>query len=90
MKIERGAYVIATKYSDGSFMDQWAIGFYDQEQVNRHFVLNADGQQFRASGFRKVKKITKEEGDFLKDNIPSFPSRKQNIWTLLRDFRNKS
>jgi hypothetical protein len=62
---EKGDYVLATKYSDGDPHDPWCIGFYDCFERERHFVVDLDGRTFRARGFRRAKKISKERGDWI-------------------------
>lgn len=68
-ELQKGDYVLATKYSDGDPGDQWAIGFYDGVYDNgferRHLVVDNDGQQFRRNGFRRVEKISDARGRFI-------------------------
>lgn len=63
-------YVIATKYSDGDPNDQWCVGFLSQMLGDRYIVVDNNGIPFRASGFRKIKEITREQGDLLLKTIP--------------------
>ncbi len=72
--LQKGDYVLATKYADGDPLDQWCIGFYDQAvEVTggsiRHLVVDSDGAQFRHNGFRRVKKIRGDVGEALLNNI---------------------
>lgn len=68
---EPGDYVLATKYFDGDTGDQYVIGFYEcalDYDPPRHKIVDNDGKQFRANGFRRVEKITEAEGRWMIDN----------------------
>lgn len=83
--ISKGDYVVATKWSDGHWDDQWCVGFYDGELEGgvgskRHLVVDNEGVQFRCGGFRRVKKITRDQGSYILGNVGSFKS----VWILLR------
>ena len=71
-KLEKGDYVLATKYYDGDPGDDWAIGFYDGVLPipggERHLVVDNDGRQFRGNGFRRVEKISHARGAFIIDH----------------------
>jgi hypothetical protein len=59
-------YVLATKYSDGDPRDHFCVGFIESYLPNgRYIVVDNYGESYRASGFRRAEKITKEEGDAL-------------------------
>ena len=62
---DKGDYVLATKFNDGDPGDNWAVGFYDREENGRHFVTDNNGNQIRASGYRRVGRITTEYGNWL-------------------------
>jgi len=65
-----GDYVLATKYSDGDPGDHWCVGFYDGLKYgDRHFVIDNDGKQFRANGFRRVENISDAEGRWLIEHM---------------------
>lgn len=68
-ELKTGDYVLATKYEDADPQDHWAVGFYDRvlpyKTGDRHLVVDGDGDQFRANGFRHVVKIGTMEGAFL-------------------------
>lgn len=72
-----GTYVLATKYDDGDPGDHYAVGFYagcyDHFTETRYLVNDADGNPFRANGFRRCEPVSKEEGERL---IASFPELK--------------
>ncbi len=102
---EPGDYVLATKYNDGDTGDQYAIGFYECElpyTPPRHKIVDNDGKQFRANGFRRVEKITEAEGRWMIDNgfntlplssvvetgDPDDPTRLENtVWDFLATWR---
>lgn len=71
-ELQKGDYVLATKWSGGDPGDGWAVGFYDgilpKEAGPRCMVVDEGGKQFRQNGFRRVKKISKERGEFILRN----------------------
>ena len=79
-KLAKGDYVLATKYSDGDPLDGYAIGFYDREQRDRHYVVDNDGNQFRGNGFRRVAKISHERGVWLVGHIPEIDKAARSVW----------
>jgi len=70
----KGDYVLATKYEDGDPGDQWAVGFFDSMLAvaagNRFMVVDNDGKQFRANGFRRCEKISDAQGRWMIGRIP--------------------
>ena len=105
--MNKGDYVFATKYSDGDPADGWAVGFYDgvlnkKTSEVRHLVVDNNGNQFRRNGFRRVEKITAQEGNILLQNLKKFdydPSRHEcpldawgasgevDLWDVLMSIR---
>ncbi|MDB5531534.1 MAG: hypothetical protein JWR51_4637 [Devosia sp.] len=84
--IDKGAYVLATKYADGDPGDQWSIGFYDRFEGGRHYVVDEDGQQFRGNGFRRCEPITSEVGRHLIPRMPELertPPGEINVWDIV-------
>ena len=84
---EIGAYVLATKYSDGDPGDAWALGFYDGERDGRHYVKDSAGKQIRGNGFRRVAAIRPDVGHWLlnvaaRELEASHPGT-VNLWTML-------
>src|SRR5882672_8973073 len=69
-----GAYVLATKYSDGDPGDHFAVGWLkeidDRYGQRRYMVVDAAGKSFRANGFRRCETITAERGDWLVKHFP--------------------
>ena len=83
--MNKGDYVLATKWSDGDPGDHWCIGFYDQLKRDRHFVVDSEGNQFRGNGFRRVKKINAERGKYLLDNVKNIELSGRSLWAHVRD-----
>ena len=85
-KLREGDYVLATKFTDGDPGDNWAVGFYDGENNGRYLVIDNDGNQLRASGFRRIGKITAETGRWLMEVariLESSPPGTVNLWSML-------
>jgi len=78
--MERGDYVLATKYQDGDPGDQWCVGFYDRLCKDRHIVVDSNGRPFRANGFRRVAKISAERGKFILDNKDFIQQNIRSLW----------
>jgi hypothetical protein len=75
--MDKGDYVLATKYDDGDPGDGYAVGFYDRQLdkvggSTRHLVVDGDGKQFRGNGFRRVEPITDAEGRWLIERFSQF------------------
>lgn len=94
-ELNKGDYVLATKYGDGDPGDQFSIGFYDRFQDGRHYVVDGDGKQFRGNGFRRCERIAREVGEWLV-TYASFLEASQagrpiqlNIWGLIDSVRNR-
>ena len=80
----KGDYVLATKYADGDPKDQWAVGFYDKQEGDRHYVTDEHGHQFRHNGFRRVKTITGERGKWLLEIRQYIEESGRSIWFFAR------
>lgn len=84
--IEKGQYVLATKWNDGDPGDNWAVGYYDREENGRHFVVDGDGNNIRAGGYRRVGKISPEYGNWLLGQaakvLEKSPPGTVNLWTM--------
>jgi hypothetical protein len=80
----KGDYVLATKWRDGDPRDHWCVGFYDDERDGRHYVTDEKGIQFRANGFRRVKKIPQKRGEFLLKNTSTITSGFRSLWWWVR------
>lgn len=82
--MQKGDYVLATKYHDGDPGDQYCVGFYDRTDGDRHFVTDKEGKQFRANGFRRIKKISAERGAFLLEHMPEIDTAGRSVWWWAR------
>lgn len=90
--LREGDYVLATKYRDGDPGDHFAVGFYlkplitayDLPGENRHIVVDSNGNPFRANGFRRVKKISKERGEWLLSHIKEIETGMRSVWWWAR------
>ena len=86
---EVGDYVLATKYSDGDPGDHWVVGFFDgitapHFNPPRYNVVDSDGRQFRGNGFRRVKKIKPEVGEFLLRHAEGIRDSRRSVWHFAR------
>ena len=84
---QKGDYVLATKYDDGDPQDHWAIGFYDSlthHEPPRHNIVDSEGALFRGNGFRRVKKISAERGEWLLDNSKLIEAGGRSVWWWVR------
>lgn len=78
--MKKGDYVLATKYDDGDPQDQWAVGFYSGETGGRHYVVDANDNQFRGNGFRRAEKITVARGAWLLANVQAIEGSCCSLW----------
>jgi len=69
---EPGDYVVATKYSDGDPGDHYCTGFYVGSFSDRHLVADSNGGLYRYNGFRRIEKVTPEEGTWMVEHFPDF------------------
>jgi uncharacterized protein YegL len=86
MNPKQGDYVLATKYGDGDPKDHWAVGFYSHfdQARERHFIMDSKGRQFRANGFRRVKKISSLRGQFILDHADLIGVSRRSLWWWVR------
>jgi hypothetical protein len=88
--IKAGDYVLATKYRDGDPVDQFCIGVYagsfDHFGETRHLVVDADGNQFRRNGFRRVAKVSAKRGAWMVQNLDLIERMKDrfSVWHWYR------
>lgn len=90
MVLNNGDYVLATKWNDGDPQDQFCIGFYDGPlpKCNRHLVVDGEGKQFRAGGFRRVEVITSNEGRYLLGRLQTIEASGVSLWVWLDAVRD--
>lgn len=85
MKIEKGDYVLATKYADGCPQDHFAVGFFSEMlREDRFVVVDDKGVPFRASGFRRVAKISAGCGAFIVDHMREIECSDRSLWSIKR------
>lgn len=90
INIQKGDYVIATKYKDGDPGDQFCIGFYagsyDSYGQTRHLVVDSEGVNFRHNGFRRVAKVSHERGSWMVRNLKLIEELKNrfSVWHWYR------
>lgn len=83
--MKKGDYVLATKWSDGDPGDHWYVGFYDHESAGgRHYVTDGEGNQARGNGFRRVKKISAERGEWLLKHGDLIERSFRSVWWWVR------
>ena len=84
--MQKGDYVLATKYSDGDPGDAWCVGFYDRTEGDRIYVTDENGTQWRCNGYRKVGLITPEYGEWvlsISKELEASPPGSVNLWGML-------
>ena len=67
-----GDYVLATKYNDGDPGDHYCTGFYVGSFRDRHLVADSNGRLYRYNGFRRIEKVTPEEGTWMVEHFKDF------------------
>lgn len=103
--MNKGDYVVATKYSDGDPGDHFCVGYltetYDHYGQTRFIVVDADGKPFRANGFRRCEPITEPQGRWLIDHFPEIEMHKlvfdddgnhtggRSVWEWVAEAREK-
>lgn len=82
--MNKGDYVLATKWHDGDPGDQWAVGFFDRVlREDRFIVVDSKGRSFRANGFRRIKKISAERGAWLLAHTQEIEMSGRSLWGWL-------
>lgn len=83
-KLKPGDYVLATKYFDGDPGDHFAVGLLDRIEISingtRYFIIDSNGNQFRANGFARCEKIQKARGKWLVDRFNEIERSSQSVW----------
>ena len=84
-----GDYVLATKYNDGDPCDHFYVGFVSgYTHHGRYLIADNDGNNQRGNGFRRVEKITQEEGHKLVAMMPMIGDRiGPSVWWHLSEMR---
>ncbi len=84
--LKPGDYVVATKYRDGDPGDQFCIGIYagvyDHYGTARHLVVDNEGKQFRANGFREVRRVSRKRGEWMVRHLAYIEARMNrfSVW----------
>ena len=85
-----GAYVLASKYADGDPGDHFCVGFYngsyDHYGQTRHLVVDNNGINFRANGFRRVAPISHRRGSWMVAHLVHIDRMKDrySVWHWYR------
>lgn len=67
-----GDYVLATKWADGDPCDHFVVGFVaGYTRHGRFLIVDNDGRNQRANGFRRAERITADEGRQLVAMMPA-------------------
>lgn len=94
--IEKGSYVLATKYNDGDPGDAWGVGFYlesfrlQADGPLRHRVIDSSGTYlYGPKGFQRMRSgLHTDVGRWLvehADALQRSPPGTVNLWTMLTD-----
>ena len=86
---EVGDYVLATKYSDGDPCDHFCVGFVSgYTRHHRYLIVDNEGNNQRANGFRRVERMTDGEGRQLVALMPFIGYRcGPSVWWHLSNIR---
>jgi hypothetical protein len=83
--LKKGDYVLATKWGDGDPQDHWCVGFFSHMlRDDRYIVVDDKGVPFRASGFRRVKRISPRRGKWLLNNAKWIELSNKSVWEWAR------
>ena len=84
----KGDYVLATKWSDGDPRDHWCVGFFigvlHKTGKDRFEVGDENGNLFRFNGFRRIKKISAERGQWILERKEVIEQSGKSVWGWLR------
>lgn len=86
--LQRGDYVLASKYSDGDPFDGFAVGWFDTMLPKpgdpRFMVVDSSGKQYRGNGFRRAERITEDFGNWFCEHVVAIEALTQrspiNLW----------
>lgn len=82
--LTKGDYVLATKFSDGDPLDNWAVGFFSHmtdHSKPRYMVIDNTGVQLRPNGFRRAEKIKPELGEWLLSHVYEIENSRRSVWS---------
>lgn len=81
--LQKGDYVLATKWHDGDSRDQWCCGFFEgmtEHDNPRYEVVDSEGKLFRSNGFRRCEKIHPAIGKYLVEKSQHISAIKLLLW----------
>ncbi len=86
---EVGDYVLATKYGDGDPCDHFYVGFVSgYTWHHRYMIVDNHGNSQRGNGFRRVEKLTADEGRQLVEMMPMIGDKRgPSVWWHLSQIR---
>jgi hypothetical protein len=86
-----GDYVLATKYNDGDPCDHFCVGFVSGfTHHGRYLIVDNEGKQQRANGFRRAERLTDDEGRQLVELMPKIGDVPgPSLWSHLKRIRSK-
>lgn len=88
VKLNKGDYVLATKYKDGCPKDHFCVGFFHSMTWHgRYLITMDDGSFFRANGFRRAQKISENIGAKIIENIKNIECSNLTVWDWLEKFK---
>jgi len=87
--VDVGDYVLATKYDDGDPCDHFCVGFVSgYTRHHRYMIVDNEGNNQRSNGFRRVGKLTSDEGRQLVELMPTIEGeRGPSVWWHLSQIR---
>jgi hypothetical protein len=84
-KLNKGDYVLATKWSDGDPQDAWCVGFFSHMLCeDRYIVVDGEDKPFRANGYRRAKRISFKRGSWLLSKSKEIEMSSRSVWGWLR------
>ena len=87
--MKKGDLVLATKWSDGSYNDHWAIGYFVKKENDRYFVSDEKSDLFRVNGFNRCQKINEMEAEFILNNHQKLKCTGKSLWWSKNNYKNQ-
>ena len=85
---EVGDYVAASQYHDGDPGDHFCVGVLSEIRDHygeaRYVVIDGAGVPFRANGFRRARRITRERGAWLVERFAEIERSARSVWWWVR------
>ena len=81
--LNKGDYVLATKWHDGDSQDPWYVGFFEEIYNERYYVVDSDGNNVRPGGFRRCEKISSDIGRHLVENSEEITLNSVHLWDYI-------